>query len=86
MTVSSRSGAVGRRGVGDDGQRRLQRMGEVAGVAARFLGLILAVRQQLVELADERIDFAREILADAGLPPDRMATTSLPTLRRGQRP
>ena len=30
---------LGGRGVHDDGQRRLERVGEVAGVAARFLGL-----------------------------------------------
>ena len=54
-------------GIGDDGQRRLQRMGEVAGMAPRFLGLRLAMGQQLVDLVDQRLDLAREILGDAGL-------------------
>ena len=56
----------GRR-IGDDGQRGLQRMGEVAGVAPRFLGLRLAMGQQFVDLVDQRLDLAREILGDAGL-------------------
>ena len=47
QTVSARSGAVRGGGVGDHGQRRLQRMGEVAGVAPRFLGLLLAMGEQL---------------------------------------
>ena len=44
-----------------------KRMGEVAGVAARLLGLLLAVREQLVDLVDQRADLQREILGDAGL-------------------
>ena len=73
QTVSARSGALRGGGVGDDGQRGLQRMGEVAGVAARFLGLRLAMGEQLVDLLDQRLDLAREILGDAGLRarPDR---------------
>ena len=57
-------GEVGRsrgRGVGDHRQRRLQRMGEVAGVAPRLLGLGLAMREQLVDLLGQRPDFGREI-------------------------
>ena len=42
-------------------------MGEIAGVAPRFLGLLLAMRQQFVDLVHQRIDFAREILGDAAL-------------------
>ena len=63
-------GEVGRmrgRGVGDDRQRRLQRMGEIAGMAPRFLGLRLAVREELVDLLGQRSDLGREIVADAGL-------------------
>ena len=39
----------------------------------RFLGLRLAMRQQFVDLVDQRIDLAREILGNAGLGarPDR---------------
>ena len=55
------------RGVGDDRQRGLQRMGEVAGMPPRLLGLRFAVREQLVDLFGQRPDFGREILADAGL-------------------
>ena len=42
-------------------------MGEVAGVAPRFLGLRLAMGEQFVDLVDQRLDLAREILGDAGL-------------------
>ncbi len=56
-----------RRGIHDDGQRRLERMGEVAGVAPRFLGLRLAVGEQLVDFFGQRPDLRREIRADAGL-------------------
>ena len=63
-------GEVGRvrgRGIGDDGQRRLQRMGEIAGVAPRFLGLRLAMGEQLVDLLGQRPDLGREIVADPRL-------------------
>ena len=78
-TVSARSGAARGGGVGDHGQRGLERMGEVAGMAARLLGLLLAMREQLVDLVDQRLDFA------AGSPRrcgsacrERIATTSRP--------
>ena len=42
-------------------------MGEIAGVTPRFLGLRLAMREQLVDLLGQRPDFGREIVADPGL-------------------
>ena len=60
-------GVVRGRRVGDDGERGLQGVGEVAGMTPRFLGLLLAVRQELVDLLGQRPDLGREILADAGL-------------------
>ena len=47
-------GGVGGGGVGDHRERGLERMGKVAGVAPRFLGLGFAMRQQLVDLVDQR--------------------------------
>ncbi len=47
---------LGGRGVHDDGQRGLQRMGEVAGVAPRFLGLTFVVFDQRVQFLDHRTD------------------------------
>ena len=52
-TVSDEVGRVGRGGIGDDGKRRLERMSEVAGVTARFLRLLLAMGEQLVDLLGE---------------------------------
>jgi hypothetical protein len=61
--------APGGGGVGDDGERRLQRMGEIAGVAARFLGLLLIVSEQRVHFLGERRDLARQAFVDARLGP-----------------
>jgi hypothetical protein len=44
-----------------------QRVGKIAGMAARFFGLRLAVGEQLVDLFGERADLAGEILADPRL-------------------
>ena len=80
-------GRVGGRGIGDDRQRSLQRMGEVAGVAARFLGLLLAVGEQLVDLLGQRLDLVRESPpAMRVFAPERIAATSCRTRRSGQRP
>ena len=49
------------RSIGDDGERRLQRMSEVASVTACFLGLLFAVGKKLVDLLGERADFEREV-------------------------
>jgi hypothetical protein len=69
-------GIAGGGGVGDDGQRGLERMGEVAGVAARFLRLLLAVGEQLVDLLRQRLDLVGEVVGMRVLAPERMATTS----------
>ena len=58
---------MGGGGVGDHRQRGLQRMGKVAGMPPRFLGLRLAVREQLVDLVDQRLDLPREALGHARL-------------------
>ena len=55
---------MGGGGVGDDGEGRLQGMGKVAGVTPRFFSLRFAMGQKLVDFADQRVDLAREILAD----------------------
>ncbi len=39
-------------------------MGEVAGMAPRFLGLALIVIEQLIELLDERADLVRKLRLD----------------------
>ena len=57
-------GIVGGRGIGQHGERRLQRMGEIAGMGARFFGLTLGMRKQGVDLLDQRLDFQRERLVD----------------------
>ena len=48
---------IGGRGVHDDGQRRLERMGEVAGMGARFLCLPLIMGEQGVQFLDHRQHF-----------------------------
>src|SRR5690242_1700533 len=53
-------GRVGGRGVGDDGEGGLQRMGEIAGMAARFFSLLFTVGEKLVDLLRQRSDFGRE--------------------------
>ena len=60
-------GAVRGGGVGDDGERRLQRVGEIAGMAARLLGLDLVMREQGVQLLGQRLDLARQPLLDPRL-------------------
>ena len=42
-------------------------MGEIARVTACLLRLLLAVREELVDLLGERADLGREIRPDAGL-------------------
>ena len=61
-------------------------MGEVAGVAPRFLGLRFAMREQLVDLFGQRTDFGREIVADAGLLARADRATSRRTRRSGHSP
>jgi len=45
-------GVVGGCGVGNHGQRGLERVRQVTGVTPRLLGLCFGVRQQLVDLLD----------------------------------
>ena len=59
--------ATPRRGIGDDGERGLQRVGEIAGVTPRLLSLSFAVCKQLVDLFRKRPDFSGEIVAYARL-------------------
>ena len=49
-------------GIVDDGQRGLQRMGEIAGMTPRFLGLLLVMREQGIQLVDQRPDLDRQRL------------------------
>ena len=68
-------GKVGRargRGVGDDGQRSLERVGEVAGVPPRFLGLRLAMGEQLVDFLGQRPDFRGKSSPTRVLSPERI--------------
>ena len=87
ITVSARSGAVRGGGVGDHGQRRLQRMGEVAGVAPRLLGLVLAMREQLRSsprpAARSRAANSRR---SGSCGRERIAATARRTRRSGHRP
>src|SRR6185503_18365736 len=53
--------------VGDYGERRLQRMSEVARMAPRLFGLRFAVGEKLVDLLRQRPNLDREIVADARL-------------------
>src|SRR3546814_20391078 len=59
-------GAVRGGGVGDDGERGLERMGEVAGVAPRLLGLPLIMGEQLVQLLRHRLELLGESFLDPG--------------------
>ena len=59
ITVCAEIVGLRGRGVHDHGERRLERMGEIAGVAARLLGLALVMLEQRVELLDHRRDFDR---------------------------
>ena len=61
------------RGIGDHRQRRLERVGEIARMAPRFLRLGLVVGEQLVDFLGQRPDLGREVVADARLlaRPDR---------------
>ena len=55
-------GELARRGVGfidDDGERRLQRMGEIADLRARAFENVAIGADQQIELVGERRDFAR---------------------------
>ncbi len=56
--------AIGGRFVHDHGERRLERMGEVAGVGTRFLRLALIMREQLVQLLHHRRDLDRQAFVD----------------------
>jgi hypothetical protein len=53
-------GRMGLRRAGQHRQRRLERMGEVAGVAAGFLGLGLGMGEQRVQFLDHRLHLERE--------------------------
>ena len=61
-------------------------MGKVAGMPPRFLGLRLAVREQLVDLVDQRLDLPREASATRVWVPPRIAATSRRTRRSGHSP
>jgi hypothetical protein len=58
---------VGGGGVHDDGERGLERMGEVARMGARFLGLLLVMREQAVQLLDHRQHLVGHRLRHAAL-------------------
>ena len=58
-------GRVRAGGVGQHGQRGLERMGEVAGMGARFLGLLLGMGEQRVQFLDHRLHFLRQRIGDA---------------------
>ena len=60
-------GAARSGGVGDDGERRLQGVGEIAGVPPRLLGLQLVMREQGVQFLGQRLDLARQPFLDTRL-------------------
>jgi hypothetical protein len=60
-------GRVRGRRVGDHGQRRLQGVGEIAGMPPRLFGLRFIMFEELVDLLGHRPDFRREIAADPRL-------------------
>ena len=64
MTVSARSGLCAVAALVIDGQRRLQRVGEVAGVAPRLFGLHLVMLDQRVQFLGQRLDLARQPFLD----------------------
>ena len=80
-------GRIGGRRVGDHRQRSLERVGEIAGVPPCFLRLLLAVREELVDLLGQRADLGGEILHRGGSSsPERIEATSRRTRRNGQSP
>ena len=58
-------GRVGRGGVHHHGQRGLERVGEVAGMGAGFLGLTVRMREQRIDLVDQRLDFERQWIVES---------------------
>ena len=57
--------SLGGGSIHDDGQRRLERMREVARMRSRLLGLSLGMREQRVQFLDQRLHFERQRLGDA---------------------
>ena len=73
--------------VGDDRQRSLECVGEIAGVAAGFLRLCFAMGEQLVDLFGQRLDLGREGVGIRGLcrsgsPPPPAAPGAAATARK----
>ena len=67
--IQIRGGSSGR--IHDDRQRRFQRMGKIAGMAARRFRLGFAMRQQLVDFRHQRFHLHRELRFN----PPRLAGT-----------
>ena len=59
---------VGRGGIGQDGQRSLQRMGQIARVHPRLFSLFLAMGEQAVDFLHQRFDLQRQRLGNAVRP------------------
>ena len=74
---------LGGRGVHDDGQRRLERMGQIARMGARLLRLPLIMRQQRVQLLHHRQHFGRHRLGHAVLLARAHPHDFLPHLAQG---
>jgi hypothetical protein len=86
ITVSDKIGRVGGGRVHHHGKRGFQRVGQVAGVGARFFGLLLRMGEQEVDFLHQRLDFERQRLVHARAPPSRIAAMARRTRRKGPRP
>ena len=58
-------GRLRMRGVVEDGERGLERMGEIARMGARFFCLLFRMFEQCVQLIHHRLHFERQWLGDA---------------------
>jgi hypothetical protein len=85
-TVSARSGFCAVAALVMTVSGVFQRMGEIAGVAPRFLGLYLIVDEEGVQFLGERLDLSGKCSSIRDFSPERMAAIARRTRRSGQGP
>jgi hypothetical protein len=86
QTVSAKIRRARGCGIGNHGERGLQRVSEIARVTSRLLGLRLAMFEQLIDFVGQRPISVGNSLLIRVLLPERMAATSSRTRRNGHSP